>query len=78
MAGTHIRLVGSSAENSVTTNVLLGPVGTAPRRRVWWRDSARVEDILSSPAAFLVSFAICWVACGFGAYFYAQWTLGMT
>jgi len=43
-----------------------------------WPSYARREEILGSAAAYLVSFAICFVALGFGAYFYAQWTLGLT
>ncbi len=76
MAGTHIRLVGSRIGSSGGTNVLSAPTRPSVRRRGWTVCLARVEDILSSPAAFLLSFTICWVICGFGAYFYAQWALG--
>ncbi len=79
MAGTHIRLVGSTARSSsVRTSILLGSARPVPRRRTATHISARMDDILSSTAAFIVSVAICWVACGVGAYYWAQWTLGMT
>jgi hypothetical protein len=48
------------------------------RRRLWLLDEVRRDTFFSSPAAFFVSFAICLVGLGFGAYYYALWTLGVS
>jgi hypothetical protein len=47
-------------------------------RRVSQRHARRREDILASTEAFLVCFAICFVASGIGAYLYGQWILRIT
>lgn len=47
------------------------------RRRLLF-DAARRGEVFSSRPAFLVSFAIVFVGLGFGAYYYALWTLTMT
>jgi len=60
------------------TGVLLADARSARKRRAWKLDLARVDDILSSTAVYQVCFAICFVGLGIGAYFYAQWTVGMT
>ena len=41
-------------------------------------DELRRYEMFSSAAAFLVSFAICFVGLGLGAYTYAIWTLRLT
>ena len=71
---THMRQL---AVRSTATSIHRGPARVS-KRRTWPLDAKRHEDILGSAVAYLLSFAICFVALGFGAYFVAQWTLGMT
>ncbi len=73
MTGTHAKLVGGG----VSSGASLADACPTRGGRIWRLDGTRVEDILSSSTAFLVSSAVCWVGCGICAYLYAQWMLGM-
>jgi hypothetical protein len=79
LASPVVFLRGGDASASARPSTRVdGGQRTRARKRRRWPSYARREEILGSAAAYLVSFAICFVALGFGAYFYAQWTLGLT
>jgi hypothetical protein len=45
-------------------------------RLAWLRTDPRRSEIFSTSAAFLVSFAVCFVGLGYVTYAYATWLLG--
>lgn len=74
-AAATVRQLVSDPRQIHTRSVLHLSSRAAPRPRFFGREHR--DNILGSTATFLVIFAVCLVALGIGAYYYAQWSLGV-